>query len=59
MKIINLTTNIVFDLPQSDAEQLIKASPNTFAKLGKNNKIIKPKTQNLSDDSILSKILEG
>ena len=59
MKIINLKTNIIFDLPKEDAEQLISVSPELFAKLGKNNKVIKPRKSELSDGSVLSKILEG
>ena len=40
MKIINLNTNVVFDLPDSEAESLIKNSPDLFAYIGKNNNII-------------------
>ena len=58
MKIINLLTNIIFDLPKSDAEQLLSVSPNMFAKLGKNNKIIKQKNNESDTDTVLGKILE-
>ena len=56
MKIINLNTNIIFDLPKTDAEQLLKVAPEIFAKVTKNKKIIK---NNISqDNSILGKILD-
>lgn len=57
MKIINLLTSVIFDLPDSDAEQLLKVSSDMFAKLGKNNKVIKNKNV-VCDDSVLSKILD-
>ena len=57
MKIINLKTKIVFNLPKSDAEQLLKVSPDIFAELGKNGRIIKNKNI-VIDESILSKILD-
>ena len=58
MKIINLDTNVVFDLPKSDAEQLLKNSPDCFARVSKNKKIIKNKNNILSDGSVLSRILD-
>ncbi len=58
MKIINLNTNVIFDLPKSDAEQLLKVAPEIFAKVSKNKKIIKCKKDILSEDSVLSKILD-
>lgn len=58
MKIINLLTNVVFDLPKQDAEQLLAVSPELFAKITKNNKVVKKK-KNISDgDTILNKILD-
>lgn len=57
MKIINLKTNIIFNLPDSDAKQLLNVAPDTFAKIGKNNKIIKSNIQQNSE-SVLSKILD-
>lgn len=57
MKIINLKTNIVFNLPDSDALQLLNIAPDTFAKVGKNNKILKNKKL-LNSESVLSKILD-
>lgn len=58
MKIINMKTKIIFDLPKEDAEQLLSSSPNIFAKVSKNNKIIKPKIPPVSEESVLSKILD-
>ena len=58
MKIINLKTGIVFDLPKQDVETLLKASPDLFAKVTKNKKIIKPKQKVINDNSVLSQILE-
>jgi hypothetical protein len=58
MKIINLVTNIVFDLPKKDAEQLLESSPDTFSKVTKNKKNIKNKSNNTTDNSVLNQILE-
>ena len=55
MKIINLKTNNIFDLPKEDAELLLSSSPELFAKISKNNRVIKTK-KNIADDSVLSKI---
>lgn len=57
MKVINLITNIVFDLPKEDVEQLIKVSPDTFAKLSKNKKVIKNKKDLSTGNALLDKIL--
>lgn len=58
MKIINLTTNNVFDLPKADAEELIKNSPDTFARITKSKKIIKPKQIETTENNVLKQILE-
>lgn len=58
MKIINLLTNIIFDLPQIDAKTLLETSPDVFAKIGKNKKIIKNDNRNCSDNTVLSQILD-
>lgn len=58
MKIINLKTGVVFDLPKQDVEALLKASPDIFAKVTKNKKIIKTKQKNMNENSVLSQILE-
>ena len=57
MKIINVLTNNVFDLPKADAEQLLKVSPDIFARISKNNRVIKNK-KTAPDDSVLGKILD-
>ncbi|MCR5265112.1 MAG: hypothetical protein K6E29_00785 [Cyanobacteria bacterium RUI128] len=58
MKIINLKTGVIFDLPKQDVEALLKASPDIFAKVTKNKKIIKPNKKNVNENSLLSQILE-
>ena len=58
MKVINLITNIVFDLPKEDVEQLVKVSPDTFAKLSKNKKVIKNKKDLSGGNTLLDKILD-
>ncbi len=58
MKIINLNTNVVFDLPDSEAESLIKNSPDLFAYIGKNNNIILNNHFGPSFNSVLSQILD-
>ena len=58
MKVMNLLTGIVFDLPKSDVETLLKTSPNTFAKVTKNKKIVKQKKNIQNDNSVLGQILE-
>ena len=58
MKIINLNTNNVFDLPKSEAEELLKTSPDIFAKITKNKKIIKPKKVNCDKNDVLNQILD-
>lgn len=55
---MNLLTGIVFDLPKSDVETLLKTSPNTFAKVTKNKKIVKQKKNIQNDNSVLGQILE-
>lgn len=57
MRIINVLTNNVFDLPKDDALHLLSASPDIFAKVSKNNKVIKNK-KSCPDESVLSKILD-
>jgi len=58
MKIINMLTGIVFELSDSDAESLLSASPDLFAKVGKNNKIVKSNKKHDTEGSVLSKILD-
>ena len=59
MKIINLSTNIVFDLPKSQADALLISEPDLFAKFSnKKKQIVIPKKTD-SDDCILNKILES
>lgn len=55
---MNLLTGIVFDLPKPDVEALLKTSPNTFAKVTKNKKIVKTKQNVQRDSSVLGQILE-
>lgn len=57
MRIINVLTNNIFDLPKEDAMHLLSASPDIFAKVSKSNKIIKNK-KSCSDESVLSRILD-
>ncbi|GEM_PF-6299880 len=58
MKIINLITKNIFDLPKSEAEELLQKSSDVFAKITKNKKILKLKHSNLNDDSVLKHILD-
>lgn len=58
MKIINIKTGVVFDLPKNDVEALLTASPDLFAKISKNKKIIKTQKQVYDEDSILNQILD-
>ena len=58
MKIINLKTGVVFDLPKNDVESLLNTSPDLFAKITKNKKIIKTNKNNYSEDSVLKQILD-
>lgn len=58
MKIINVLTNNIFDLPEADAKQLLTVSPDIFAKISKNNRVIKNKKTVVPDDSVLGKILD-
>ena len=57
MKIINLITKNIFDLPKKDAENLLSSSPDIFAKVTKNKKVIKNKCDN-TESSVLKQILE-
>jgi len=56
MRIINLNTNNIFDLPKSEAEDLLETSPDIFAKVTKNKRIIKPKKVCSDDNNVLKKI---
>ena len=58
MKIINLKTNNMFDLPQNEAEKLLDESPDDFAKISKNKKIIRNKSNKTVPESVLSQILD-
>lgn len=58
MKIINLLTNNIFDLPKDDAENLLLASPDIFAKITKNNKIVKNKNFVNTETSVIKQIIE-
>lgn len=58
MKIINLVTNNIFDLPKTEALFLLEDNPTLFAKVSKNMKIIKNNKSSVSENSVLSKILD-
>ncbi|MCD8378171.1 MAG: hypothetical protein LUB59_05210 [Candidatus Gastranaerophilales bacterium] len=58
MKIINLKTNNIFNLPSKSAEILLKEFPDEFARLTKNNKVVKKNTDKTTQNSILTKILD-
>jgi len=58
MKIINLKTNNIFDLPKSEAEDLLTNLPETFAKVTKNKRIIKPKKVYSDENDILKQITD-
>lgn len=57
MKIINLLTGIIFDLPSDEANTLVSNSPKLFALIDDNENIIKNETT-VDTDSVLSKILD-
>ena len=48
----------MFDLPKNDVESLLNTSPDLFAKITKNKKIIKTNKNNYSEDSVLKQILD-
>jgi len=58
MKIINVITNNIFDLPKENAKQLIEASPDVFARVSKNKKVLKKGNGTKTDDTVLKKILD-
>ena len=58
MKIMNIVTKNVFDLPRKDAEALLESAPEVFAKVTKNKKIIKNKSKVMTENSVLKQILE-
>ncbi len=61
MKILNLKTNNIFNLPKNEAERLLKENPEDFSKSTKAKKLNKESIvlQNTVDkDSILPQILE-
>jgi hypothetical protein len=57
MKIINLLTGVIFDLPSDKADALLSDSPKLFALIDDNENIIKNETH-ADTDSVLSKILD-
>jgi hypothetical protein len=57
MKILNLKTNNVFDLPKSEVERLILENPTTFSKGSKKKKSPTPQI-NSDENSILPLILD-
>ena len=58
MKIINLNTQNIFELPEKDAMELLESSPNLFAKVTKNKRIIKNKKVTNSQNTVLNTILD-
>ena len=58
MKIVNLVTMNIFDLPDKEAENMIESAPDIFAKVTKNNKVLKKKKQSESKNTVLNKILD-
>lgn len=58
MKIINVITNNIFDLPKENANQLIESSPEVFARVSKNKKVLKKGNGTKTDDTVLKKILD-
>ena len=58
MKIVNLVTMNIFDLPDKEAENMIESAQDIFAKVTKNNKVLKKKKQSESKNTVLNKILD-
>ena len=56
MKIINLVTKNIFDLPPKEAKKLLDSSPDIFARVSKNNKVLKISAKSVSDNTVLNKI---
>lgn len=56
MKIINLVTKNIFDLPPKEAKRVLESSPDIFAKVSKNNKVLKQSAKSVSDNTVLNKI---
>lgn len=58
MKIINLVTMNIFDIPPKDAKALLESSPDIFAKVSRNNKVSKKSVKSAGEDTVLNKILD-
>lgn len=58
MKIINLRTNHIFNLPDVEAEGLISDFPDEFVKYTKGRKSKKPVENKENQSIVLSKILD-
>ena len=58
MKIINVVTNNIFDLPKKDAEHLLASSPDIFEKVSKNKKVVNKDVGKKTENSVLRKILD-
>lgn len=62
MKILNLKTNNIFNLPKEEAKKLLEENPEDFVKSnGKLKQKLKPTSiplREFDDDSILSQIIE-
>jgi len=58
MKIINLITNNIFDIPAKEAEKILNDAPNEFAKLSKNKKITKKNSVKEKADTFILQILD-
>jgi len=57
MKILNLRTNNIFNLPKDEAKKLLEEYPNDFSK-GTKRKMKNKVLENVDKDSILPFILE-
>lgn len=61
MKILNLKTNNIFNLPNDEAKKLLEEYPNEFSKNTKPKKLKKESVElheSIDKDSILSQIIE-
>ena len=58
MKILNLKTNKISDLPKDESNRLLKEFPQEFIKNSKRKKMIKSENNIIDEDSILLRILE-
>lgn len=58
MKILNLKTNKIFDLPKDEANRLLKEFPQEFIKNSKRKMMIKSENNIMDEESILLRILE-